>query len=329
MSRMLRGNHDETINGLWTFNKDVTLGGRLFGGGIGYKGSGKEVFVDPTNGSDGYDGLTPATAKASLTAGEDLLVANQNDILYYLAGSSSISLAAEMDWDKDYTHLVGVCAPTAMDQRARIFHSANFSPMFTVSAKGCYFANLYWSYGAGGADNHVLLSVEDGRNVFENCHFAGMNHATEGADAASICVELSTSAEKLFFKHCTFGNDTIVRTGANTCLQVTACQDLLLEDCLFVSYASAATPMHIRIGATGIDRLMLLRRCTFVNFGTSLTQSINNDVTDATNRKVLTEDCTFLGCDDVCDATGDGITYFKPYTATANVHGLATAFAVA
>jgi len=286
---------------------------------------GNIYFLDPTNGDDTYDGLTIDRAFKSLEVAEEALTAGQHDVLIYIAGSKSLSIAESITWDKDYTHFIGLCADTFMAQRARIFHSANFSPMITVSATGCIFKNLYFSYGRGGADNHVLMALTGDRNVFENVHFAFANHATEGADAASRGITFA-GADENKFKDCVFGNDTIARSGANVAVEFTSTASARnkFEGCLFASYAGDANPVAIKVDAVGVDRFLWLKDCVFVNSGTSLTQAIDSNITDTTARKiVVTGDFLVVGADDVADATGDGTIFLKQETETENLIGLA------
>ena len=91
------------------------------------QGAGNEYYVDPTNGSDGNSGNSATDAKATLIAGEALLEADQNDILYLIAGTSGATLAAAMTWDKSNTSLIGI-SPDGSKL------SANNMPFITVSS---------------------------------------------------------------------------------------------------------------------------------------------------------------------------------------------------
>lgn len=308
--------------GISTDGFDVSI----FGGNISANNlispQGSRYYLDPTNGSDTRTGKSPAQAVATLPVAYALLTAGQNDTLVYLAGSSSLSLAATVTWAKSYTHFIGVGAPTFMAQRTRIFHSADFSPMITVSGSGCIFSNLYCSYGRGGADNHVLMNITGGRNVFDNIHFAMANHATEAADAASRGVVINGTSGEHLFRHCTFGNDTVARSAANASVEFTGSTPRnMFEDCLFEINAGAVTPVHVLAGgASALDRFAIFKDCLFHAHGTStLTQAINSDLTGV-NRRIILMGSTFsIGATDIADAAGDGTIYFKPDTATANV----------
>jgi hypothetical protein len=291
---------------------------------MGIMTPGELIFLDPTNGDDTWGGKTIDRAVKTLPVAYELLTAGQHDVLVYIAGSTSLSIAESFTWAKDYTHFIGVSAGVPMAQRTRIFHSANFSPMITFSASGCIWSNLYFSYGRGGADNHVLMALTGDRNVFDNIHFAAMNHQTEADDASSVGIEMTAAHENLF-KNCVFGNDTIERGAANaTISMLTGCARNKMSNCLFESWADNAGPVAIKVAADGLDRFLWLEDTLIANHGTSLTQAIDSNITDTSARKIyVTGEFNTIGCTDVADATGDGTIFVKSPTTTANAVGIA------
>ena len=78
------------------------------------------LWVDPANGGDGNDGLTPGTALATVGAAYAKCTANRNDVVALIGGPTASVEAAAIDWAKNYTHLLGFCAPVHEGQRARI-----------------------------------------------------------------------------------------------------------------------------------------------------------------------------------------------------------------
>ena len=80
---------------------------------------------------------TPEEALAGIEAAEAKCVANQHDTVFYIGGSSGNNLAAALTWDKNYTHLIGICAPTMVAQRSRIFQTSTVtgaSPLLNITA---------------------------------------------------------------------------------------------------------------------------------------------------------------------------------------------------
>ena len=252
----------------------IEIEGSLFvRGGIGAGPTqGKVYYLDAANGSDNNDGKVPKRAFKTLSAAEDALTADQNDILYYLAGASSISLTTTLAWDKNFTHLIGVCAPVKTGQRARVFSSGNFNTLMNVSATGCIFKNLYFFQGSSGSAHVNNIIVSGKRCYFENFHFAGMGHATPGAELGGNSLKL-TGSENLF-KDCTIGLDTTIRTTNTELIVDGAAARNVFEDCRFLSYSDTAAHTHVKYNdLTAGDRFTIFQNCWFMNF------SGNHDVT--------------------------------------------------
>jgi len=163
---------------------------------------GNVYYLDPTNGVDTNTGTAPASAVKSMEVAYDLLTANQNDVLVYIAGTTSLTLTEALVWSKSYTHLVGYCAPTRTAQRARIFQLSTLtgiSPLITVSGSGCIFENLYIFQGVADATSLIDVSVTGGRNYFKNVHFAGGGHATQAVDGGAS-LKLDAAYRRLCFE---------------------------------------------------------------------------------------------------------------------------------
>lgn len=241
----------------------------IAGGGIdGPIGQGDVYYLDPANGADTYRGKTPGTAFKTLAAAEDKLTANQNDVLKILADASSLSLSSLLTWDKSYTHMVGVCAPVRVAKRARIFNSGDLAKMMVISASGCIFANFYIFQGGSDGADLGCVDVTGGRNFFWNVHFAGIGHATPGAQAGAYSLYLN-GAEENEFVRCTLGLDTIARGAANQQLLIdgTAPRNSF-EDCLFLSAGAAlTTPLMVKfVDSTAAQCFTRFKDCCFYHF---------------------------------------------------------------
>lgn len=254
------------------------LGGLPVMSGVPFGVNAKYYFVDPANGSDSNDGTTPQKALAGLEAAYAKCVANQHDTIFYIAGASGINLAAAMTWSKNYTHLIGIAAPTRTAQRARVFQTSTLtaaSPLITISASGCIFKNLYIFQGVNDATSLINVKVTGGRNYFENVHFAGGGHAAQAIDGgASLLLD---AAEENTFVNCTFGVDTIdAATGMMAVLFDSEAHRNWFEDCTFRMRAGNAGAGFVEVvDATGIDRDNTFKNCTFINNSTA------NDMTSA------------------------------------------------
>ena len=292
-------------------------------GGGGMFTQGNSYFVNALNGSDSYDGKSASRAKATILAAYNLTTSGQNDIVYMLGGTTANTLAASLTWSNSYTHLIGIGAPCHDSQRTRIFHSANFSPMITVSGSGCIFQNLYFSYGDDHADNHILMTLTGSRNYFGNVHFSAMSHQTEADDADSIGIYLNNCQSNLF-DHCNFGNQNVARGDANTLLSLNNhVKRVKFEACLFQIWADAATPTFLRTeGTDAFDNLgCWFNDCLFMAQGTTLTQGfdIHAMAQSSTKRRLvaITGASMFVGCTVVADGTGDEFIRTTSYETSA------------
>jgi len=272
----------------------------------------KFYIVDPTNGSDNNVGTSFKAPLASLAAAEALCVANQHDVVLYLSGSSGLTLSAALTWSKDYTHLIGLCAPTRMAQRARIFQLSTLtgaSPLITISASGCIFKDLYIFQGVDDATSLINVKLTGGRNYFENVHFAGGGHATQAVTGgASLLLD---GAEENTFVNCTFGVDTVdAGTGMMGILFDSEAHRNLFERCTVRIRAGNAGAGWVQVvDATGIDRDNTFVNCLFLNnSATALTSGFVIPAGMGAPRKLLLKDCMALGSTKL-DANDRGVLY--------------------
>ena len=257
-------------------------------------------FVDPANGSDTAPGTSFAAPLASIEAAYALCTANRHDTVLYIASSSGNNLAAAVTWAKDYTHLIGWCAPTETAQRSRIFQTSTLtgaSPLFTVSATGCIFKNFYIFQGVNDNTSLINFSVTGGRNYYENVHFAGGGHATQAINGgASLHLN---GAEENTFVRCTVGVDTIdAATGMVGILFDGEAHRNIFRDCTIRMRAGNAGAAFIEIvDATGIDRDNQFIDCTFLNNHTAnaMTSAFVAPAGMGAPRRIFFKDCMVYG----------------------------------
>ena len=281
-------------------------------GGIPFSKDSTWYFVDSTNGSDSNDGLTPKTAVATIATAYGKTTANQHDVVAIIAGAAGNNLSAALTWSKNYTHLIGLCAPTMTAQRARIFQLSTLtgaSPLLTVSATGCVFKNFYIFQGVDDATSLINVSVTGGRNYFENVHFAGGGHATQAIDGgASLKLD---AAEENTFVNCTIGVDTVdAATGMVGILFDSEAHRNVFRNCVVRIRAGNAGAAFAEVAdATGIDRDTIFDNCLFLNnSATSLTSGFVIPAGMGAPRKLLLKDCMVLGSTKL-DANDRGVLY--------------------
>lgn len=275
--------------------------------GIPLPFSGNYFFVDPVNGVDGNIG-TPSQALKTLSGALARCTAGKNDVIFLIGNGTTAGSAREsatLAWNKDATHLIGICGPTQISQRARIAATSgvNFTPLVNVTAKGCYFGNLSAFAGYDSAVTQVCWVDAGERNYYGNVSFQGMGHATAGAQAGgrSLVVGGAGGLGENTFEHCTIGVDTVARTAANASLQLlNSTPRNIFRGCVFPAYATAATPLFVT--ATAVDRMNMFENCSFINSvksgtGTAMTSGFN--AAGAIGGLLLLKDCTFVGATDI------------------------------
>lgn len=246
------------------FDSPVIFNGGIFGG----LGQGKVYFVDPANGSDNSNGRTPSTAKITLLAGYNLLTANQHDTLVLIGGATQATISDQLDWAKNYTHLVGIAAPTP-NTRARIGNSGNSSAnnaLLLVSATGCMFTNFRILQNSATAACHAIEVTGD-RNYFDNVNMQGQVNTTASTGAESSSLKLN-GAEEFRFKDCIIGTVTgAVRTAGGVLMLDGNCGKGEFLNCKFHSVSETVGAEIINyVDATAVDRSINFDDCEFYNF---------------------------------------------------------------
>jgi hypothetical protein len=279
-----------------------------FASGIGLT-TGNVYYLDPVNGNDTNSGQYPTASVQSFAAGYALLVDGHNDVLVLIGNgqaSGTARLTAGFTWAKNAAHLVGVCAPGRVSNRARIAPPASggtaFANFFTISGSGCFFSNLEFYQGfPTGIAAEICLTVSGGRNVFRNVHLAGMNDAVGAGDTGSRHLLISGNIGENLFERCTIGDDTTSRTAANASLEFTGKPPRnIFDDCIFPFYASGGgtAVLGIYAAASALDRWQIFKGCRFLNSATkSGGSAIAALVTlgAATGGEILLDSCQATG----------------------------------
>lgn len=278
------------------------LGGLPVMTGVPFSKDAKYYFVDPANGNDNDTGLSPAEALATIPAAYAKTIANQNDVVFYIAGSSGMNLDAALVWAKNYTHLIGIAAPTMVGQRARIFQTSTLtgaSPLLDITASGCILKNFYIFQGVDDNTSLINVRVTGSRNYFEGVHFAGGGHATQAIDGGASLV-LSGGSENTFV-NCTIGVDTISAGAGMAGLVVAATGGAarnIFRNCHFTMYAGHAGAIFVELlGNSGLDRYLIFDNCLFVNLASqAMTQAFAVAAGfDPANKRALLKDCVRIG----------------------------------
>jgi len=247
-----------------------SFGVPVLGGAFNIPFTGNYWFVKPITGLDGNSGNSPSSALTTVSHALSLATANNNDVIFLLSESNTASAttdyqSATLTWNKDLTHLIGICAPSQFSQRARIAQlssATGVSPLMNITANGCFFSNFSIFQGVADVTSLVNVQVTGSRNVFQNVTFAGIGNATMvSAGAASL--KLAGASENIF-QHCLIGQDTISVDQNCTGLWCTsAATRNTFENCVFDAYISNSGFATVTIGTNGIDRTLSFANCQF------------------------------------------------------------------
>jgi hypothetical protein len=288
-----------------TFGDQVRQFGGVPVGGV-FSTHSKSYFVYPGTGSNSNSGLKPTTPWATLAQAKSAMDADKNAVVYLVAEDNSASgttnriSAATFDWNVDGSIIQGVCAGGMIGSRARISNTADatdVSPLMTWSASNASMRNVHVLYSEADAGDLGCFSVSGERNYFYRCHFGGIGDTTQ--DAANA-YSLMVSGDENLFEECVIGIDTIGRgSAANSELRFESqATRNIFKNCLFLTYADAATHQFILLGASSLDRWALFDNCTFINSvgsgATTMTEAIDGNASQGGT--LIFKDCTLIGC---------------------------------
>lgn len=272
---------------------------------------GNIFHVKPYSGSDTNTGRSPSGAYKTLAKALASATANQNDVVLLYAESNTSAQttdyqATALNWNKDGVHLIGVNSGVSMSPRSRIAAASAYAaatPIFTVSANGCYFANLAIYMGVASTAPLGAVSVTGARNRFDNCHILGMGAATN--DVAGAYSLLLSGAEECEFHNCTIGSDrTALGAAANSQVLIAAtAKNILFKDCRFRLCSTHATNhLFLRAAASSLDGAVVFQNCVGINSqsrnvsGVELTYAFSV-ASDAGGDVVLDANSAFQGTD--------------------------------
>jgi hypothetical protein len=264
-------------------------------------------FVDPVNGSDGNQGNLTSPFQTITKAYAQLRSGYWDGIFLigYGSGSASATVSVPLVWSVNYAFLIGLCAPTLGQQRARISNGAStvlVTPLVEITGTGNIFKNIEFFNGGNDATKAaVCVSIDSGgqRNYFENCQFAGGGTTASAGNAAcrDLVIDGAGGNGENEFIHCCIGLDTILRNAVNYSLEIKGASPRnVFEGCLF-DHNGVAGSFFLLIGVSGIDRYTLFNGCIFYNFtgngGASLTNAYS--INASAGGDVIMQQTTVIG----------------------------------
>lgn len=269
-------------------------------------------YLDPKNGSDGNPG-TKELPVASLEYAYGLLRDGYGDGIelmgYFDSTYGTARLSSAFEWAKSNCFLHGMCAPNGIAQRARIAQTSGsvIEALFTVSGQANRFQNLHIFHSRASNGKHIALTVTGDRNVFIDCHIAGIGVATTSTTSRSL---LLTGADENRFVNCKFGLTTIDRTVANAEVEFASkCARNEFVECDFLSRCSGSGTGHgfITLAANSLQDYVKFVRCRGINaiwssYGVAMAYAFLKSVADV-NGLVWLEDCSWNATNLAADLT--------------------------
>jgi hypothetical protein len=235
---------------------------------------GNIIHVMPSTGSDNNYGDRPDRAVKTLVRALALATANQNDlVLFYSQGAtaalSSDLQAATLDWNKDGVHLVGVHSGSLYAPRTAVRFTAAYavaSNLFTLSAKNCFIANMYFYVGVASVLPTGCMLMTGSYNHLYRCHMAGMGAATNViANAYSLAM---TGAEANLIEECIVGYEQMrgAYTSAELYLNAGSKHNTFKKSLFYTSTSHATLHVFARI-ADSFAGFAHFDHCKFINEG--------------------------------------------------------------
>ena len=240
-------------------------------------------FVNGDFGNDGYSGASPQQCIKSLDVAYNKCAGGNNEIVYLIGGTAAVSYSsaiasggAGLVWAKNYTHLIGLTAPSRLGQRARITGGVStvlLTPLLTVSGNSCLFQNVeIANVGSHATTSAVSVAVTGTRNTFINCQItSGIGALNVGAAMRALIIggttggTGTTTADENFFQHCYIGDDTISKTSTSSEIEILGgSARVIFEDCIISTFGTGGN-LYLTIGANGIDRFVMFDHCKFLN----------------------------------------------------------------
>jgi len=278
---------------VFTFGSPVSFEGGM----TQMQGKGNSFWLDGVNGSANNDGRSPRKPFLNLTQALAAMTAKQHDTLYWIGGDTSVTDTAQVDWNKDYCHIVGIATPTT---NARCKHTATSLTTlagFKVSAKGCSFSNIRFWQGTNLA-HCGAVEVTGSQNFFYGCSFFGQVTTLAKAGANSYSLFLN-GAEECKFVACTVGADTVVRSDGAPLKLDGSCVRNIFKECLINSACETAAKSLVKfVDTAAIDRYLMFDNCTFLNFSVNHANVINEVFTipaSAATHDIILKHCASVG----------------------------------
>jgi len=234
---------------------------------------GTYFFVDPdTTGAQTGDSMKNAFKYAGQA--NTKITTNKHDVVMFNANSAvnTASSNDEMTLTKNRTHWVGLGGGSRyFGQRTRWTMGVTTGSAIAIvqnTGVGNTFTNI--KFDSGDTLSTSLYAFADGGEYTQmtNCEIVKSTDLDQTTSGVLLC-----NADSGYYKNCMIGslvhqvsvNRPCVKFNRTT-ISGKVARDVVFEDCLFFlnTTATAANMLH-GTGATDIERVLLLKNCSFIN----------------------------------------------------------------
>ena len=288
---------------------------------------GTVYFVDANNGSDGNNGLSMDEAFKTIGAANTAVTTNKNDVIV-LSANSSHAITSMLTVSKNRVHFVGLDGGGRIGaQRTKIVITGSTGATnvaaIKVTGTGCSFRNLKIINSHTVSQSLYGLIDAGEATAYFNCSFHNL------AAAAPLLL----AGDNSHFVECEIGSDTVKTTVAlsHTILvdkvQGGQAKRCIFDNCVIQAYTSQTTTNFVKVDAEAdLDRYILFRGCSFVNFnnasGSIITDAIEVPAAHA-GGFIYVQECGFYGVTNVSQSGINSQVLIQGSVPTAASSGIA------
>jgi len=236
--------------------------------------TGRYIFVNPTTGKDGNDGLSVDSPKKTVAAAYAMATSNNDDVIV-LSTYAQHELTEQLTISKNRVHFVGDLFGRMYGQRARINYADGIATALPFAVKNIGVGNTFTGikFMNNNTDAQVVGTVGEGGEyaIYRNCEFYNSTNLTSDTVA-----ELVLGGDSAQFFNCTFGSladavsgdkvrpavlvdGSVVTSGAGTS------RDILFDNCRFWKKAGGTATAFIKVAADAdLERVMEIHDCQFI-----------------------------------------------------------------
>lgn len=241
---------------------------------MGYATFGNVYYVDPTNGDDDNDGLTPAGAFATLDKANDTVTTNNDDFII-LSAYAAHNVTEMLSVSKNRVHFVSAGwrpGSIGMGARSRVVMGVTTAATDLAVMQNTGVGNTFQGIkfdSSNTKDESLYSVVEAGEyTIYEGCEF----YKSTDLDV-SLAAEVANNGDSVQWINCTFGSSANIV--ADNCIRPNMLlsggivsgkkmRDNVIQNCLFLVKAAGTEAVRIYgANATDVERMLLVKNSTF------------------------------------------------------------------